>query len=120
TCDELLRRAGELVDPGAAAGDCLDRATSPGAGVVPWLHGCVLGADADLARCRAAGADPAQSAARRACAFGPLKRGPVVTCGSATVSVCHRSENNDMCRARCPYEECSDLTVEEIMAECAS
>jgi hypothetical protein len=46
-----------------------------------------------------------------------LKKGAVVTCGSATLSVCHRSENGDLCRARCPHEGCSDLTIEEIMAE---
>jgi MFS transporter, DHA2 family, multidrug resistance protein len=84
--------------------------------------GYILGADADLARGRAAGADTAQSEARRACAVGPLKTGPlkreaVMTCGSATLPTCHRSENGGMCLARCPYEGCSDLTVEEIMAE---
>jgi hypothetical protein len=40
-----------------------------------------------------------------------------VTCGSEMLSVCHRSENGDICRARCPHEGCSDLTVEEITAE---
>ena len=44
-------------------------------GVVSWLHRCVLGADADLTRGRAAGADTAQSEAGWACAFGPLNRG---------------------------------------------
>lgn len=46
-----------------------------------------------------------------------MKRGMAMTCGSATLSVCHRSEKDDMCRARCPHERCSDLTVEEVMAE---
>ncbi len=42
-------------------------AAGAGAGVVPGLHGCVLGADADLAFRRAARADPAQGQARRSC-----------------------------------------------------
>jgi len=40
-----------------------------------------------------------------------------MSCGSATLSICHRSETGDMCWARCPYDGCSDLTVEEIIAE---
>ena len=40
-----------------------------------------------------------------------------MTRGSATLSVCDRRENGDMCRVPCPYEVCGHLTVEEIMAE---
>lgn len=40
-----------------------------------------------------------------------------MSCGSATLSVCHPSGKDDMCRVRCPHERCSDLTVEEVMAE---
>src|SRR5262249_3599495 len=43
-----------------------------GAGVVPRLHGRVLGFDAGLARGRAAGAGLAQSQARRPCPRRPL------------------------------------------------
>src|SRR5215475_2144476 len=41
----------------------MDWTASAGAGVVPGLHGCLLGADADLARGRAPGDCPAQSEA---------------------------------------------------------
>jgi hypothetical protein len=40
-----------------------------------------------------------------------------VICDSATLSICHRSENGEMCRPRCPHEGYVELTVEEMMAE---
>lgn len=42
----------------------MDRAAGAGTGLVPGLHGCLLGADADLARRRPARAQPAQGQAR--------------------------------------------------------
>src|SRR6202042_2012397 len=70
--DELLRGAGQLAGPGATAGDCLDRAAGADAGIVPRLHGRLLGADADLACRRAAGIDIAQGQARRSGPYGAL------------------------------------------------
>jgi MFS transporter, DHA2 family, multidrug resistance protein len=49
-----VRRAGQLTSAGAAAGRPMDRTAGTGTGLVPGLHGCLLGADADLARRRAA------------------------------------------------------------------
>ena len=57
----------------------LDRPAGAGAGVLPRLHGRLLGADAALARGRSARAEPAQGQARRPRAGGALKvagRGP--------------------------------------------
>jgi predicted acylesterase/phospholipase RssA len=68
----LFRGAGQLAHPGAAAGDPMDRTAGAGTGVVPRLHGRLLGADADHARRRAARADPAQGQARWSCLHGPL------------------------------------------------
>ena len=65
--DGLFRGPGQLAAPGAAAGHPMDRTAGAGTGLVPGLHGCLLGADADLARRRAARAHPAQGQARRAC-----------------------------------------------------
>jgi hypothetical protein len=60
TGDELFRRAWRLSGPGAAAGDCLDWTAGAGAGVVPGLHGRLLGPDVGLACGRAARAYAAQ------------------------------------------------------------
>src|SRR5258705_5008193 len=51
----------------------MDRRAGSGAGVIPCLHGRVLGPDADLAFGRAARACPAQGQARRSCPHGPLR-----------------------------------------------
>ena len=64
---------GSLLARGAAAGDRLDRPAGAGAIVLPRLHGRLLGADAALARGRAAGAEPAQGQARRRGAGGALR-----------------------------------------------
>jgi hypothetical protein len=50
----------------------MDRAAGAGTGFVPGLHGCLLGADANLAFRRAARADPAQGQARRSRPCRPL------------------------------------------------
>jgi hypothetical protein len=70
--DGLLRGPGQLAAASAPAGDPMDRAAGAGTGVVPRLHGCFLGADADLACRRAARAHPAQGQARWSCLDGPL------------------------------------------------
>jgi DHA2 family multidrug resistance protein len=72
--DGLFRGAGQLAAPGAAAGDPMDRTTGADPGVVPRLHGRLLGADAHLARHGSARADPAQDQARWFCLHGPLIR----------------------------------------------
>src|SRR5262249_4356656 len=70
--DELFRVRWELAGAGATAGHPVDRAAGADAGVVPRLHGRVLGFDAGLARGRAAGAGLAQSQARRSFSRRPL------------------------------------------------
>src|ERR1700756_184766 len=52
----------------------MDRAAGASSGVVPGLHGCVLGADADLAFRSAARACAPQGQARRSCPHRPLRR----------------------------------------------
>src|SRR6266436_3960862 len=51
----------------------MDWRAGAGAGVIPCLHGCVLGPDVDLAFSRAARPKPAQGQARRSCPHGPLR-----------------------------------------------
>ena len=63
--DAILSGAGQFASRGAAAGDQLDRTAGADAIVLSRLHGCLLGADAALARRRAAGDEPAQGQARR-------------------------------------------------------
>jgi MFS transporter, DHA2 family, multidrug resistance protein len=58
----------------AQASDPMDRTAGAGTGVVPRLHGCFLGADADLPRRRAARTHPAQGQARWSCLDGTLIR----------------------------------------------
>ena len=73
--NQLSREIVELISEGnleTAAGDPMDRAAGAGTGVVPRLHGCFLGADADLACRRAARAHPAQGQARWSCLDGSL------------------------------------------------
>ena len=65
TGDAIFSRAGQFASRGAAAGRRLDRPAGAGAIVLPRLYGRLLGADAALARRGAAGAEPAQSEARR-------------------------------------------------------
>src|SRR5262249_10255371 len=77
TYDELFRVRWELAGAGAATGYPVDRAAGADAGVVPRLHGRVLGPDAGLARGRAARAGLEQSPARRPCVRSPLSRGPL-------------------------------------------
>src|SRR5262249_44451848 len=60
--------------PGAAAGDPMDRAAGAEPGVVPRLHGRLLGADVDLACHGSARADPAQDQARRSRPCRPLSK----------------------------------------------
>src|SRR6516165_7141246 len=51
----------------------MDRPAGPGPGLVPGLHGRLLGADADLAVRRAARADAAEHQARRRGPHGALR-----------------------------------------------
>ncbi len=74
TGDELFHRPWQLAGPGAPAGHRLDRTAGADAGVVPGVHGRLLGSDADLAWRCAARACPAQRQARRSCPCSPLRR----------------------------------------------
>src|SRR5262249_19184857 len=71
--DELLPQSGQLAGRRTAAGHPMDRAAGADAGVVPRLHGRVLGPGAGLARRRAARAGLARSQARRSCSSRPLR-----------------------------------------------
>ena len=65
TGDAIFSRAGQFASRGAATGRRLDRPAGSGAGVLPRVHGCLLGVDAALARGGPARAEPAQGEARR-------------------------------------------------------
>jgi MFS transporter, DHA2 family, multidrug resistance protein len=70
--DELFRRAGQSANRGATADHCLGRAAGAPAGVIPRLHGRLLGADAGRAGGSTGRAEPAQGQAGRRRADGPL------------------------------------------------
>jgi Transposase len=61
--DQLFHRSGHLAGRGADADDCLGRAAGADAGVVPRLHGRLLGVDAAGAGGGSARADVAQGQA---------------------------------------------------------
>jgi DHA2 family multidrug resistance protein len=65
TGDELFLCERRLTGAGARSGHPMDRRAGWGAGVLPCLYGCVLGADAALAFRHSARPQPAQSEARR-------------------------------------------------------
>src|SRR5262249_25920810 len=70
--DELFRGSGQLASPGAATGHPMDWTAGADAGVVPGLHGRLLGPDADRAFGRAARACLAQSQTGRGGSDGTL------------------------------------------------
>src|SRR5258708_40013027 len=55
----------------------MDRTAGADPGVLPGLHGCILGPDADLAFRRAARADAAKDQTRRPCPRRPLSIVPM-------------------------------------------
>src|SRR5262249_44981311 len=65
--DELFHGPGKLAPAGAATGYSLDRTAGTDAGVIPGLHGRLLGANADLPCGRTAGARAGQGEAGRGC-----------------------------------------------------